>query len=223
LVPVLSSSNENGGSSSATSSQSTIYVSSALSESFWTETTTVTDDEWTTQITSTETATETPITETVAQTLETELLKELQTNLDAQVEEIVVKELEETLSVSERINLEIKDVNTSIGIAKVENDSVVVQISTISGKKQFKIKINETSFVDLNNDSLNDIKISVVNIDANQKVGIKIAVVYNGLLSAREIPEYEQEQKSNRFLLLALTVVGFLVVITVFLRFRKYK
>ena len=217
-----------GGSSGAPKSSNPIYVPSALKESFWTQTTVVMESNWeeVAQPVLTE-DTQQPITEEQAITLEQELLNELNTNPDAEIQEIAVKEFSENLSVTERLKITEKNTTAYIGVASISGDSAVVQVSSGGGggggTTQSIMKLGETKSFDLNGDGLNDIRITLMKIDPKLRIGIKIAVIYNGLLPAKEIPEYEQEQKSNKLLILSLVVVGFLIVVTVFLRFRKYK
>jgi hypothetical protein len=170
--------------------------------------------------------TQQPITEEEAINLEQELLNELKTNPDAEIQEIAVKEFSENLSVAERLKITEKNTTAYIGVARISEDSAVVQVSSGGGgggTVQKVMKLGETQSFDLNGDGLNDIRITLMKIDPKLRVGVKIAVIYNGLLPAKEIPEYEKEQKSNKLLILSLVVVGFLIVVTVFLRFRKFK
>ena len=220
LTPVVVPVETPSGGSSKSSSSNTICVTEALKESFWTQTTVVINSNWNLPSENQEI-----ISESEAQALEQELLNELKINPEIKVYEKIIKELNDKLAVGERLKIEEKNMISYIGVANVSDDSVVIHVSCSSLKclKQIVLKINETASIDLNNDLLTDLKITLLNIDADKKVGIKIAVIYNGLLPAKEIPEYEQEQKSNKLLILALVVVGFLIVVTVFLRFRKFK
>jgi alpha-tubulin suppressor-like RCC1 family protein len=224
-APAEAETQQSGGGTSIQSSTpaETIIVLDALSVDFWEETTVILEDTW--EIIEEPVLADEVITEDEAIIVEQELLDAIAEGQEVVIEEIVIKQISEILGTGERVKFDVKDNESYVGVANVTNDSVVVQVTVGSSSTQRRVSVGSSESFDLNNDSLNDIKVTVEFIDAEQKASIVIAVVYQGIAVVNESFEEEQtaKEKSRQFLGFAAIVMVLLVVIFLFLRFRKFQ
>jgi outer membrane protein assembly factor BamB len=197
-----------------------VIIQEALEEDFWEETIEILEDVWN----SVEDVVG-QVSESEAVLAEQELLAVLEEGQEVVIEEIVVKQLNESLGKGERINLFVKDELVYVGIANVSNDSVVVQVNFDSSVSQRSISVGSSQSFDLNEDGLNDLRVSVEYIDVEQKAAIMVEVVYPGIAIVNETFEEELQAKERvrQFLGFIAIVMVLLVVVFLVLRFRKFK
>ncbi len=189
-----------------------IYVQEALSEDFWTDTTTISDQ----LIESTDI-----LIADEAAGLEDQLLRALADDPNTEINPIVVQSIGLSLGEKQRAKFTVKDTIYSVGVARITKDSVVLQIQQDQGgflvQESFtprKLKyFNKAKYFDLNGDTLNDLGTNVDSIDNELKARITLDIIYNAPLTEEEAARKEALDKGKKILSIILISAGIVFLI----------